>query len=153
MFTKNHLSFALLIIFTMIGTLKSIAQPPISTKKATPPPPSNVKLDNRIFLLPDENATPKNGEKAFYKYINKNLKYPDSAHQTGINDTVIVQCVVEKDGTLSDFRVEKGINKEYNEEAIRVLKSSPRWNPAKQLKKPIRYLASIAIFFKLEKKK
>ncbi len=82
------------------------------------------------------------GMKSFYKFISKNYKAPDVE---GLKGTVIVSFVVEKDGSLTDFKIDKDIGYGTGKEAIRVLKKSPSWIPATQKGLPVRCLFSLPI--------
>jgi protein TonB len=86
----------------------------------------------------------------FYKYVSKNIEYPKQARRMGIEGKVFVQFVVDKDGSLSDVKVIKGIGAGCDEEAIRVLKESPKWTPGKQRGRPVRVRMSLPIFFKIQ---
>ncbi|HAS43589.1 MAG TPA: energy transducer TonB [Microscillaceae bacterium] len=123
--------------------------PPPKVEKKAPPPPKVEEKEEEIFMIVEERAVPKGGMKAFYKYVGENLKYPTKARKMGIEGRVVIECVVDKDGSLSDFKVRKGIGGGCDEEAIRVLKSSPKWNPAKQRGKPVKYRMFVPIAFKL----
>ena len=69
-------------------------------------------------------------ETSFLEYIAKSVRYPQPAREQGIQGEVIVSFVVEADGTISNVQVEKGIGGGCDEEAVRVIKSMPRWKPA-----------------------
>lgn len=86
------------------------------------------------------------GQKAFYKFLSKNLKWPSD----NMDDTfgrVIVGFVIEKDGHLSDFKVERSLGKKFDAEALRVLKKSPKWIPGKQNGKLVRVRYTVPINF------
>ena len=123
--------------------------PPPKVEKKAPPPPKVEEKEEEIFMIVEERALPKGGMKAFYKYVAENLKYPTKARKMGIEGRVVIECVVDKDGSLSDFKIRKGIGGGCDEEAIRVLKSSPKWNPAKQRGKAVKYRMFVPISFKL----
>jgi len=78
-----------------------------------------------------------------------NIKYPEVARTSGITGTVYVQFVVEKDGSISDVKVVRGIGGGCDEEAVRVVKSMPRWKPGKQRGQPVRVYFTLPIEFKL----
>jgi protein TonB len=104
---------------------------------------------DKIFLVVEQTATPKGGMEAFYKYIGSNIRYPAQARRMGIEGKVFVEFVVDRDGSLTQFTVVKGIGAGCDEEAIRVLKSAPPWNPGKQRGKPVRQRMVIPILFRL----
>ena len=89
------------------------------------------------------------GDVARMKYLRDNMKYPQMARESGIQGKVFVTFVVEKDGKVTDVRVLRGIGGGCDEEAIRVVKSMPKWNPGKQRGKPVRVQFNLPIIFKL----
>lgn len=88
-----------------------------------------------------------NSEEAMYKFISDNVKYPSEALSKGISGTVYVTFVVERDGSLSDIKVIKGIGGGCDEEAIMVVKLMPKWNPGKQNGKTVRVQYNIPLRF------
>ncbi|HAS46643.1 MAG TPA: energy transducer TonB [Microscillaceae bacterium] len=122
--------------------------PVIKPKKKTPPKIIEEK-EEKIFLISETQAMPKGGISAFYKYIGENLDYPAQARRMSIEGTVVLQFIVEKDGSLTDFKVLKSVGGGCDEEAIRVLKKSPKWSPGKQRGVPVRVRRSIPIRFTL----
>lgn len=89
------------------------------------------------------------GVNAMFDFIQKNVKYPESAKKKGIEGRVFVQFVVEKDGSLSSFQVLRGLNDELNDEAIRVLKMMPKWKPGMKDGKPVRVQFTMPFNFKI----
>lgn len=87
------------------------------------------------------------GMESFYRFIIKNVRYPDAARKNNTYGKVIVSFVVEKDGALTDVKVARGIGDGCDEEAVRVIKSSPRWSPGMQDNKPVRVAYSVPIMF------
>ncbi len=73
-----------------------------------------------------------------YRYLAKNVKYPEAARKNNVQGKVMLSFNVEEDGSLSNITVIKSLSKETDEEAIRVMKSSPRWNPGHDKGVPIR---------------
>jgi len=89
-------------------------------------------------------------ENEFYQFLGENLHYPEEALKDSLQGTVYIAFIVEPDGTLSDFEVVKGFNELCDQEALRVMKMSPRWMPA--LSKdgnPIRFEMNFPVRFKL----
>lgn len=102
-----------------------------------------------IFTVVEETATPKGGMAAFYKMVGDKMKYPAQARRMGVEGKVFVQFVIGKDGAISDVKVIKGIGAGCDEEAIRVVQSSPSWNPGKQRGKAVKQRYTLPIIFKL----
>ena len=82
-------------------------------------------------------------------YLASNIQYPQLAKVSGIKGTVVVQFVVERDGSVSNVKIERGIGGGCDEEAIRVIKAMPLWKPGKQNGKPVRVSLKIPIVFNL----
>jgi len=114
-------------------------------------PPAEEKEDvDQIFSVVEESAAPKGGINAFYEYVKSKMKYPAQARRMGIEGRVFVEFVIERDGRLTDVKALKGIGAGCDEEAVRIVQSSPAWNPGKQRGKPVRQRYVIPIFFKLQ---
>ena len=90
------------------------------------------------------------GEEAMMKYVAENIKYPQEAKDKNIAGRVFVSFVVEKDGSVSDVKVVRGIGGGCDEEAARVIKGMPKWKPGMQKGKPVRVNYMMPIFFKLD---
>lgn len=89
------------------------------------------------------------GLEAFGKFLMTNLRYPKAARDNNVQGRVIITFVVEKDGTLSDMKVVRGIGSGCDEEAVRVLSISPAWKPGIQNGKPVKVQYSVPISFTL----
>lgn len=89
------------------------------------------------------------GEKEMQRFIRDNLKYPLEAQEQGIQGRVTIRFVVEKDGQLSNITVVKGIDAECDYEAVRVLKSMPKWIPGRQNNENVAVYFNLPIQFKL----
>ena len=82
------------------------------------------------------------------KWIAEHIQIPDAIKSKGSMGRVIVSVVVNEDGSVSGARLRQGINKELNDEALRVVSSMPRWKPAKKDGKPVKYLTLVSVYFK-----
>jgi len=91
--------------------------------------------------------TPVGGEDAWNKFLSKNLRYPQEAQDAGMGGRVYMSFVVEKDGSLSNFTVERGAGYGMDEEATRVLKLAKAWKPGLQNGRPVRVKFVIPINF------
>ena len=89
------------------------------------------------------------GMDKFYAYLHKAVRYPPMAQENNIQGKVFLSFVVEKDGSLTDIKVERKLGGGTDEEAIRVLKASPKWTPGIQNGKPVRVKYNIPISFTL----
>ncbi|WP_316755781.1 energy transducer TonB [Pedobacter aquatilis] len=87
------------------------------------------------------------GMKSFYEYLGKSIKFPEAAKKNKIQGKVFLSFIVEQTGKLTDVEVVKGLTKETNDEAVRVLKESPKWNAGTIKGKPVRVKYNIAVNF------
>ena len=91
-----------------------------------------------------------NGGNAAKKYVQENLRYPEKAIEKNIEGRVLVSFYVEKDGSLTDICVVRSPDSLLNEEAIRIVKSMPKWNPGKLGDEIVKMKCSMPIDFKIE---
>lgn len=103
-----------------------------------------------IFTVVEESPGFPGGDIARIRYLQENIRYPQMARESGIQGTVYVTFVVEKDGRVTDVRILRGIGGGCDEEAIRVINAMPRWNPGKQRGKPVRVQFNMPIKFTLQ---
>ncbi|OJJ23716.1 hypothetical protein BKI52_05035 [marine bacterium AO1-C] len=104
----------------------------------------------KIFMIVEEAAMPIGGYKKLHKFFKDNVIYPKQAKKQQIEGRVFVQFTVNKDGTLSKFRILKGLGYGCDEEAIRLLKASSPWTPAKNSDKSAKKsVKSYPVSFKL----
>jgi periplasmic protein TonB len=107
------------------------------------------KVDE-LFTIVEQYPSFKGGDQAFIKFVQKNMVYPEKARRMGIEGRVFVQFIVEKDGSLSDINIMKGIGGDCDQEAVRVMELSPPWLPGKQRGRPVRVQIVIPITFKIQ---
>ncbi len=89
------------------------------------------------------------GEKARIEYLLNNIKYPDEAKKKGVQGTVYITFVVEADGSITNPKVLRGFDKLCDEEAYRVIKAMPKWEPGSQKGKLVRVQFNLPIKFTL----
>lgn len=92
----------------------------------------------------------KGGIPGFSSFLSNNTKYPDDARRNGVEGTVILGFVVEKDGGLTEIKVSKSVAPVLDAEAVRVLSNSPKWIPGTQFGQPVRVLYAVPIKFALK---
>lgn len=90
------------------------------------------------------------GLNSFRKWVQENLDYPTVASENNIEGTVYVQFVVNKDGSITNIQVIRGVDPALNKEAVRTIKSAPKWEPGRQRGKPVRVRFSLPIVFELQ---
>jgi TonB family protein len=103
-----------------------------------------------VYQIVEEMPKFPGGENALMDYVAKNVVYPKEAQEKGISGRVFVGFIVEKDGSVSEVKVLRGIGGGCDEESIRVVKAMPKWKPGKQEGKPVRVSYQLPIFFKLQ---
>ncbi len=106
--------------------------------------------NDSIYQTVDEMPKFPGGEQAMFKFISENVKYPQEAKDKNISGRVFVNFVVEKDGSVDEVKVLRSIGGGCDEEAVRVVKSMPKWTPGKQKGKPVRVSYIIPFVFKLD---
>ena len=104
-----------------------------------------------LYINVDKKATFPGGDKEAAAFIKENLKYPEDAD--GAHGRVIVNIIVEEDGSISDIEIVRGVHPSLNAEAVRVVKLMPKWQPAERGGKPVRSRFNFPVYFRLELKK
>lgn len=101
------------------------------------------------FILIEELPSMKGGEEALIHFLSKNIHYPATALDNNIQGTVMIRFIVEEDGTLSNIEPYIGIGGGCEEEAIRIIKSMPKWNPGLSRGLPLRTTFMLPVHFKI----
>jgi len=110
-----------------------------------------IKQDTPVFYIVED--MPKFQGKsvgAFRVWIAENIRYPGSAAKDSIAGKVYIQFVVNSDGHVDRVKVARGVNPDLDKEAVRVVKSSPKWTPGKQRGKAVNVAYTIPIIFSLD---
>lgn len=116
---------------------------------AEPEPPKHEE-ENKVFDIVEQQPLFPGGPAALMKYLSENTKYPVVAQENGVQGRVTVQFVVEKDGSISDVHVLRGVDPSLDKEAVRVVKSMPRWTPGKQNGSAVRVKYQVPVTFRLQ---
>ena len=103
-----------------------------------------------IFQVVENDPEFPGGLEAMYKFLAQNIKYPQLARENNITGRVYVTFVVERDGSVSGVRVLRDIGGGCGAEAVRVVKSMPKWTPGKQRGKPVRTQFNLPVNFDLQ---
>lgn len=90
------------------------------------------------------------GDAALLQFLAKSIKYPVIAQENGIQGRVICAFVVNRDGTIVDAEVLRGVDPSLDKEALRVINTMPKWSPGKQRGKPVRVKYTVPITFRLQ---
>ena len=89
------------------------------------------------------------GIEAFMKFLSENVRYPEAASKAGIQGRVLVNFIVEKDGSISNIHVIQNVNEYLDAEAVRVVGAMPKWMPGMQEGKAVRVKYTVPISFRL----
>jgi hypothetical protein len=111
--------------------------------------PKRMKVDNRVYNVCELMPCFKGGDVALLQYLGKTARYPQSAQKIKKEGCVIVSFIVEKDGSLSDFKVERAVDAALDAEALRVMKAMPNWLPGQQDGRFVRVRYNVPLRFKL----
>ena len=103
----------------------------------------------QIFMVVKEMPEFPGGQAALMSFIAKSIKYPVVAQENGIQGRVTCSFVVNKDGSIVDAEVIRGIDPSLDKEALRVINTMPKWKPGKQRGKPVRVKFTVPINFRL----
>ena len=106
-------------------------------------------MSDEIFQVVEAMPEFPGGTAELMKWLQKNIKYPSIAAENGVQGRVIVQFVVNKDGAIVDPVVLLSVDPYLDKEAIRVVKSMPKWKPGEQRGKPVRVKFTLPVMFKL----
>ena len=113
--------------------------------------PVEEEEEEVVFVVVESMPEFPGGQQALFKYLSENVKYPVIAQENGIQGRVICQFVVNKDGSIVDVEVVRsGGDPSLDKEAVRVIKSMPKWKPGKQRGKAVRVKYTVPVNFKLQ---
>ena len=118
--------------------------------KYTPVEVEEEEVDEQqIFQVVEENPEFPGGPKECMKFLSNNIKYPQISQENGVQGRVIIQFVVNADGTIVDPVVVRGVDPYLDKEALRVIKLMPKWKPGKQRGKAVRVRYTQPVLFRL----
>ncbi|MDY4149365.1 MAG: energy transducer TonB [Paludibacteraceae bacterium] len=135
-------------------TIEINAEDDKETEVVIAPPveaPVEEEEEEVVFVVVETMPEFPGGQQALFKYLSENVKYPVIAQENGIQGRVICQFVVNKDGAIVDVEVVRsGGDPSLDKEAMRVIKSMPKWNPGKQRGKAVRVKYTVPVNFRLQ---
>lgn len=109
-----------------------------------------AEVEEEVFVFVEENPSFPGGDEKRLEFLRKNIKYPQLAKDNNITGRVFIKFVVEKDGSITNVRVVRDIGGGCGDEAVRVVKSMPKWNPGKQRGQPVRTEFNLPVIFNLQ---
>ena len=116
---------------------------------AAPEPPKHVE-ETKVFTVVEQMPMFPGGDAALMSYLANNIHYPTVAAENGVQGRVVVGFVVERDGSITDVSVLRGVDPSLDREAMRVVKSMPRWTPGKQNGSAVRVKYQVPVAFRLQ---
>jgi len=128
---------ALLLSLFVLGSFITMAQTADTTKQSN------------VFTSVEQNAEFPGGVDAFVQYVAKKIRYPIQAFQAKQQGKVFLSFIVERDGSITDISIVRSVSPDIDAEAIRVIKSSPRWKPAIQNGRAVRFQCTLPITFRI----
>ena len=117
---------------------------------AAPEPPKHVVEETKIFTVVEQMPMFPGGDAALMGYLRDNMHYPTVAAENGVQGRVVVGFVVERDGSITDVKVLRSVDPSLDREAMRVVKSMPRWTPGKQNGSAVRVKYQVPVTFRLQ---
>ena len=139
--TSNGIIFVNTKDYIKNGGNKKVVSVQVKAKK-----PQDVE---NIFDVVEQMPEFPGGMDEMMKYLSMNVRYPEAAKKAGLQGRVVVQFVVEADGSVSNAEVVRSVNEELDAEAVRVIEKMPKWKPGMQDGKAVRVRYNIPIAFRL----
>lgn len=121
---------------------------PVSPEAKEAPADSTAKEE--VFMVAEQMPEFPGGMKELLKFLQENVKYPENAMKNNVQGRVIVQFVIEKDGTPTEFKVARSVDPDLDAEALRVLQTMPKWKPGMQRGEVVRVKFTVPVSFKLQ---
>ena len=143
-------SIVIVMAFMFGGSSCLYAQDYEKVKEEETPKTDNKETDEEeIFQVVEEMPEFPGGMEKLLEYLGKNIKYPSIAMAQGIQGRVLIEFVVNKDGSIVEPKAIRSLHPKCDEEAIRVIKTMPKWKPGKQKGKPVRVKFTVPVTFLL----
>ncbi|MBL1232698.1 MAG: energy transducer TonB [Vicingaceae bacterium] len=138
----------LIMLLTFVGSI-SFAQ---EIEKEEPLTIEEEKIDTDVFVIVEQMPEFPGGQDSLYKFLGANIVYPNKAKKDGVEGKVYINFTIEKDGSINEVKVLRGVHPLLDEEAVRVVESFPKWKPGKQKGKTVRVSYNLPLNFVLNTK-
>ncbi len=135
---------------TFDGPESDLMIPPAVVPEITKKIDLDTPDEGKVFVAVEQQPQFPDGDKALYKFLSYNIQYPQAAARANVSGKVYVKFVVEKDGSIGNVEITKGIGFGCDEEAERVIKLMPKWTPGKQNGKAVRVYFNMPVVYRLE---
>ena len=126
------------------GQAVEIKYVPVAVEEEEPEEQTIFEVVEQMPEFPD------GGMAGLMQFLSKNIKYPTIAQENGTQGRVTVQFVVNKDGSIVDAKVLRGVDPYLDKEALRVIGTMPKWKPGMQRGKPVRVKYTVPVMFRLQ---
>ena len=154
------MSLALVVANSCTGKDKKSEETPVENTPEIAVIPDSIpvdyrydeKADEEVFVVVENQPEFPGGTKAMMKFLNDAIQYPVEAQNKKIQGRVTCNFVVEKDGSITDVQIARGVNPLLDEEAVRVIELMPNWKPGMQKGEPVRVRYTVPVVFKLNEK-
>lgn len=150
---KYLLMLPLILVLITANSLYAQQQEPQKKKQnktaQSEKQPQEADTDG-VFIVVENQPEFPGGPAEMMKFLSDNIQYPVEAQKKGIQGRVVCNFVVEKDGSLSNFKVVRGVDPLLDAEAVRVLSAMPKWKPGTQRGKAVRVRYTVPVFFRLQ---
>lgn len=149
-------AFALLLAGNISCSSEATKTDDVKEKAATEKPEvveipaEKAETKDEVFMVVEQMPEFPGGIKELMSFLSKNSKYPASAMAKNVQGRVIVQFVVEKDGTPTEFKVIRSVDPDLDAEALRVMKEMPKWKPGMQRGQVVRVKYTVPVTFRLQ---
>ena len=121
----------------------------LKLKEAVAQPEPKPEVE-KVFDVVEQMPSFPGGPSALMEWLSNNVKYPVVAQENGVQGRVVVSFVVERDGSITDVKVVRGVDPSLDKEASRVVKAMPRWIPGKQNGSAVRVKYNVPVAFRLQ---
>lgn len=121
----------------------------LKLKEAVAQPEPKPEVE-KVFDVVEQMPSFPGGPSALMEWLSNNVKYPVVAQENGVQGRVVVSFVVERDGSITDVKVVRGVDPSLDKEASRVVRAMPRWIPGKQNGSAVRVKYNVPVAFRLQ---
>ena len=149
-------AFALLLAGNISCSSEATKTDDVKEKAATEKPEvveipaEKADTKDEVFMVVEQMPEFPGGIQELMSFLSKNIKYPASAMAKNVQGRVIVQFVVEKDGTPTEFKVIRSVDPDLDAEALRVMKEMPKWKPGMQRGQVVRVKYTVPVTFRIQ---
>ena len=138
---------ALILLVIVIAPVRANAQ---DKKGKTTQMRKDTATDDKIYEVCEQMPIFEGGDAALMKYLTDSVKYPELAKKHGVQGRVVIGFIVEKDGSLTNVKVLRAVDRALDAEALRVVMGMPKWIPGRQNEQRVRVKYNVPVSFRLE---